>query len=69
MAILKWTFKETRQKNMGWPHLIQNKYKRRSLVSKVMNIRIPKNAKNFLTSQSTVSFSTSVLHAVNYGIK
>ena len=62
--ILKWTFKETGQKDMEWPHLTQNRYKRRSLVSKVTILRIPKNAKN-LTSRRTTRFSRESIMELN----
>jgi len=65
-TILTWTFKETGQKNMDWPHLTQNRDKRRFLVNKVTILRIPKNAKNFLTSRRTISFSReSIMELIN----
>jgi len=38
----QWTFKEIRQKDLAWPHLTQNRYKRQSFVSKITILGIPK---------------------------
>jgi hypothetical protein len=35
---------------MDWIELVQNRYRWPALVNAVMNLRVPKNAGNFLTS-------------------
>jgi len=47
---------------MNWIGLVQDKDGWRMLVSAVMNLRIPYNAGNFLTSCKPVSFSRRTLH-------
>ena len=47
---------------MDWIGLAQNRDKWRTLVSAVMDIRVPRNAGNFLTSCKPVSFSRRTLH-------
>jgi len=42
---------------MKWIGLAQDRDRWRTLVSAVMNIRVPFNAENFLTSSKPVSFS------------
>jgi hypothetical protein len=42
---------------MDWIDLVQNKDQWRALVSTIMNIRVPKNAGNFLSSCTIDSFS------------
>jgi len=51
---------------VDWIELRQNKDRWRTLVTVVMNLRIPQNAGNFLTSSESVSFSrTTLLHGVS----
>ena len=47
---------------MDWIGLAQDRDRWRTLVSAVMNLRIPSNAGNFLTRCKTVSFSRRTLH-------
>ena len=50
---------------MDWIGLAQDKDRWRTLVSAVMNLRVPWNTGNFLTSCKPVSFLRRTLH---YGI-
>ena len=47
---------------MGWIGLAQDRDRWRTLVSVVMNLRVPWNSGNFLTSCKPVSFSRRTLH-------
>ena len=47
---------------MDWIGLAQDRNRWRTLVSAVMNLRVPWNAGNFLTSCKPVSFSRRTLH-------
>ena len=47
---------------MDWIGLTQDRDRWRTLVSAVMNLPVPRNAGNFLTSCKPVSFSRRTLH-------
>jgi len=47
---------------VDWIGLAQDRDRWRTLVSVVMNLRVPYNAGNFLTSRKPVSFSRRTLH-------
>jgi hypothetical protein len=53
-------------KDVGWTHLTQDKYQWRVLVNTVMNLRIPLQAGNFLTSWVTSNLSRrTLLHGLS----
>ena len=48
--------------HMDWIGLVQDRESWRTLVSAVMNLRVSRNAGNFLTSCKPLSFSRRTLH-------
>jgi len=48
--ILKWIFREVGWEGKDWIDLVQNSDDWRALVNAVINLRVSRNAKNFLIS-------------------
>jgi len=59
---IRMDLQEVRCEFMGWIGLPQDRDRWRTLVSAVMNLRVPCNAGNFMTSCKPVSFSRRTLH-------
>jgi len=74
---LKWKLSISVRRGVDWINLAEDKEKRRALLNKVMALRVPYNARNFLTSSGPVSFQerrffmklvNSVSYLVNYRV-
>ena len=59
---IRMDFQEVGCGYMDWIGLVQDRDRWRTLVSAVMNLRVPWNAGNFLTSCKPVNFSRRTLH-------
>jgi hypothetical protein len=65
MLIVKWTTNREGGSVFDWIHLVQNAGKWRALVKMKINLLVPQNPGNLLTSQITIKFSKKK-KALNY---
>jgi hypothetical protein len=66
--ILRWIFRKLDVGGMDWIELAQGRVRWRALMNVVMNLQVPKNVGNFLTScKFFVNFSrrTTLLHGIS----
>jgi len=67
--ILKWIFKKW-DEGMDWIDMVDDRKRRRDLVSAVMNSWVAYDARNFLSSRGNVSYTgRTLLHWVSYCIQ
>jgi len=59
---IRMDLQEVEYGSVDWIGLAQDRDRCRTLVSAVMNLLVPRNAGNFLTSCKSVSFSRRTLH-------
>jgi len=59
--ILKWIFRIYDWEGVDWIDLSQDRNMWQALVDMVMNLQVPQNAGNFLTSRGKFNFSSKVL--------
>jgi hypothetical protein len=65
--ILKWIFERLEWVGLDWIDLAQDRDRWRALLNMVMNLRVPQNAGNFVSSLGHFSFSgRTLLHGVSY---
>jgi hypothetical protein len=66
MDNIKMDLRDIRWAGMDWIDLVQDREQRRTLVNTVMNLRVPENVRNFLSSCTTGCFSRRAqLHGVS----
>jgi hypothetical protein len=62
---IKMNLQEVECRGMDWIELAQHRDRWQALLNMVMNLRVPKNAGNFLPSCKPVRFSSSLFHGVS----